>query len=190
MRRVWRGLRRSGNQAPSLPSRDPVAPGEVVNVRLVAQFPPLPGGVAFFAGRLLERADETCASYRAFSLEPSPRRHRSSGLTAESLGVQTRNVWRFARWLPTSPQLARVCGSGNPSGLVRDLVLMALLRVSGRRSIYTMSPTRSALLPLRALRIVSPANRVPKIGGDALDHANAPLVACIRQKACVFGYPA
>jgi glycosyltransferase involved in cell wall biosynthesis len=122
--------------ATSVEAYSPVSPEEpFLDVGLIAQFPPLTGGVPVFAAWLLENAAATGARYRPFALEP-PAAGRSSGqLTAASLVTQARNLRRFLVWLRGAPRLVHVCVAGNPTGLARDLMLLALLRASGRRAI-------------------------------------------------------
>jgi glycosyltransferase involved in cell wall biosynthesis len=106
-----------------------------LEVGLVAQFPPQTGGASFFASWLLENALATGASYRPFALEPPPAGTPAGQVSAAALLVQARNLARFLAWLPKAPRLVHVCAAANPTGLARDLILIAVLRASGRRSI-------------------------------------------------------
>jgi glycosyltransferase involved in cell wall biosynthesis len=122
--------------AASVEAHSLVSPEEpFLDVGLIAQFPPLTGGVPVFAAWLLENAGATGARYRPFALEPPAAGRSSVQLTAASLATQARNLRRFLVWLRGAPRLVHICVAGNPTGLARDLMLLALLRASGRRAI-------------------------------------------------------
>jgi glycosyltransferase involved in cell wall biosynthesis len=122
--------------ATSVEAHSYVSPEEpLLDVGLIAQFPPLTGGVPVFAAWLLENAGATGARYRPFALEPPAAGRSSVQLTAASLATQARNLRRFLVWLRGAPRLVHICVAGNPTGLARDLMLLALLRASGRRAI-------------------------------------------------------
>jgi glycosyltransferase involved in cell wall biosynthesis len=147
--------------ATSVETHSFVSPEEpFLDVGLIAQFPPLTGGVPVFAAWLLENAAKTGARYCPFALEP-PAAGRSSGqLTAASLATQARNLRRFLVWLRGAPRLVHICVAGNPTGLARDLMLLALLRASGRRAIAhvhhaaDLERARRSLIYRVALRLV------------------------------------
>src|SRR5918995_1753822 len=122
--------------ATSVETHSHVSPEEpFLDVGLIAQFPPQTGGVSAFAAWLLENAAATGARYRPFALEPPAAGRSSRQLTAASLATQARNLRRFLVWRRGAPRLVHFCVAGNPTGLARDLMILALLRASGRRAI-------------------------------------------------------
>ncbi len=104
-------------------------------IGLVAALPPQVGGVPSVAGWLIDNGEAIGCRYVPFDLWRPPNGDAGGRLTAGAAWLQTRNLVRFARWLPGSPRRVHYCVSANPTGLARDLVLLGLLRATGHRTV-------------------------------------------------------
>jgi hypothetical protein len=98
------------NPATRVEAHSLVSPEEpFLDVGLIAQFPPLTGGVPVFATWLLENAAATGARYRPFVLQPPAAGRSSWQITTASLATQARNLRRFLVWLRGAPRLVHIC---------------------------------------------------------------------------------
>jgi glycosyltransferase involved in cell wall biosynthesis len=126
-----------------------------LRVGLVAPLPPQVGGVASFAGWLIEKENAIGCRYEPFDLWRPTDAEAGGRLSADSVLRQARLMLALARWLRTAPRLVHVCVSYTRTGVPRDLVIVALLRVTGRRVIAHVHG--AALMegadPLRALAL-------------------------------------
>jgi glycosyltransferase involved in cell wall biosynthesis len=124
-------------------------------VGLVAPLPPQVGGVASFAGWLLEKENAIGCRYEPFDLWRPTDTEAGGRLSADSVLRQARLMLALARWLRTAPTLVHVCVSYTRTGVARDLVIVALLRVTGRRVIAHVhgAALTEGAGPLRALAL-------------------------------------
>lgn len=104
-------------------------------IGLVAPLPPQIGGVASFAEWLLAHEREIGCRYETFDLHRPPDGEAGGRLTVRAIGRQARLIGGFLLWLRSAPKLIHYCISWAPTGLARDILFLALLRLSGRRTI-------------------------------------------------------
>jgi glycosyltransferase involved in cell wall biosynthesis len=104
-------------------------------IGLVAPLPPQIGGVASFAEWLLAHEDEIGCRYETFDLWRPPDAEAGGRLSMRAIGRQAHLIAGFVRWLRSAPALNHYCISWAPTGLARDVLFLALLRVSGKRTI-------------------------------------------------------
>ncbi len=131
-------------------------------IGLVAPLPPQVGGVASFAAWLVEHERSIGCRYEPFDLWRPPEAEAGGRLQVAPALRQVRLLARFALWLRTAPDLVHVCVSYSSTGVLRDLVFVALARASGRRVIahvhgadLTGSEHRVRALALRSIARLS-----------------------------------
>jgi glycosyltransferase involved in cell wall biosynthesis len=112
----------------------PVSP-PAVRVGLVAPLPPQVGGVAAFAGWLLDQQHRIGCRYSTFDLRRPADAEAGGRLRVASIPRQAVLLLRFVAWLPRAPRLVHYCVASSRPGLARDLVYLALLRAVGRTTI-------------------------------------------------------
>jgi glycosyltransferase involved in cell wall biosynthesis len=127
-------------------------------IGLIASLPPQVGGVASVAEWLLAQEEEIGCSYSAFDLERAPNEEMGGRFRLGAVPRQLGQLARFVRWARGSPVVAHYCLSTSGTGLPRDAVYVALLRLFGRRTIAHIhgssladaaaAPVRSSLLRL------------------------------------------
>jgi glycosyltransferase involved in cell wall biosynthesis len=104
-------------------------------IGLVAPLPPQVGGVASVAEWLLGHEKELGCSYSTFNLQRPLAEKRGGRLRLHALPRQLRQLGRFIRWIRRSPTVVHYCVSCSRTGLPRDALYIALLRLNGRRTI-------------------------------------------------------
>lgn len=104
-------------------------------VGLVAPLPPQVGGVASFAAWLVEHERSIGCRYEPFDLWRPPEAESGGRVQVEPVVRQARLLARFVLWLRSAPDLVHVCVSYTSTGVLRDLLFVALARASGRRVI-------------------------------------------------------
>ena len=104
-------------------------------IGLVAPLPPQVGGIASVAEWLLGHEQEIGCEYVAFDLERPPGAEMGGRLSLRAALRQVRLLLRFLAWQARAPKVVHYCVSCTKTGLLRDLLFLALLRASGRRSI-------------------------------------------------------
>ena len=131
-------------------------------IGLVAPLPPQVGGVASFAAWLVEHEGSIGCRYEPFDLWRPPQAEAGGRLQVAAALRQVRLLARFALWLRSAPDLVHVCVSYSSTGVLRDLVFVALARASGRRVIahvhgadLTGSEHRVRALALRSIARLS-----------------------------------
>lgn len=128
-------------------------------IGLVAPLPPQVGGIASVAEWLLDHQAEIGCRYVTFDLERSPLGEMGGRLSLRAIPRQLRLLVRFLPWLRPAPKVVHYCVSCTRTGLTRDLVFIALLRLFGKRTIahiHGSGLVRRAESPLfsRALRLI------------------------------------
>lgn len=103
-------------------------------VGLVAPLPPQVGGVASFAEWLLAHEEDLDVRFKTFDLR-RPDDDVGGRFSAAALARQGILLVRFAGWAFGAPPMVHVCVSCTPTGLARDVALLAVLRVVRRRPI-------------------------------------------------------
>jgi glycosyltransferase involved in cell wall biosynthesis len=103
-------------------------------VGLVSPLPPQVGGVASVAEWLLAREDELGVRYHAFDLV-RPDDEIGGRWSLRAAARQATVLGHFAAWLPGAPNVVHVCVSCTATGLPRDSLLVALVKLSGRRAV-------------------------------------------------------
>ena len=131
-------------------------------IGLVAPLPPQVGGVASFAAWLVEHERSIGCRYEPFDLWRPPEAEAGGRLQVAPALRQVRLLARFALWLRSAPDLVHVCVSYSSTGVLRDLVFVALARASRRRVIahvhgadLTGSEHRVRALALRSIARLS-----------------------------------
>jgi hypothetical protein len=104
-------------------------------VGLVAPLYPQVGGIASFAEWLLTHQEELGCRLEPFDLTRDPADEMGGRLRLSSVPRQARLLGRFVGWLLRSPRVVHYCVSWSHTGLTRDVVFMALLRLRGRHAI-------------------------------------------------------
>lgn len=104
-------------------------------IGLVAPLPPQVGGVASFAGWLLEHEEELGCRYVTFDLRRPAGAEVGGRWRIDAAARQVGLLAAFARWLPRAPRVVHYCVSLTASGLPRDTLFLSLLRAAGRRPI-------------------------------------------------------
>jgi glycosyltransferase involved in cell wall biosynthesis len=135
---------------------------EPIEIGLVAPLPPQVGGVASFAQWLLNHEAVLGCRYHTFDLRRPPDEEVGGRLRPAAAVRQGIQLARFLRWLRKAPLLVHYCVSLTATGLLRDLLFVALLRATGRRTIaHVHGPAgiarRSQPLLLRAVGGLSAA---------------------------------
>src|SRR4051794_27827443 len=102
-------------------------------IGLVAPLPPQTGGVASFARWLVESAPELGVEFRPFDLYRRSDSVVGGALRTASPGLQARQLARFVGWSRKAPAVVHYCVSLTATGLPRDLLFVAILRVFRRR---------------------------------------------------------
>jgi glycosyltransferase involved in cell wall biosynthesis len=97
--------------------------------------PPQTGGVASFAQWLLDNEAEIGCHYDTFDLRRPPEAETGGRLRVDAALRQPLLVLRFLRWLRHAPRVVHYCVALTATGLPRDLLLVALLRATGRRTV-------------------------------------------------------
>jgi glycosyltransferase involved in cell wall biosynthesis len=108
---------------------------EPLSIGLVAPLPPQTGGVASFAQWLVDNEAEIGCRYDTFDLRRPPEAETGGRLRVDAALRQPRLVLRFLRWLRHAPRVVHYCVALTATGLPRDLLLVALLRATGRRTV-------------------------------------------------------
>jgi glycosyltransferase involved in cell wall biosynthesis len=121
-------------------------------VGLVSPLPPQVGGVASVAEWLLEHQDEIGCRYVTFDLWRPVEDEMGGTLRWSSIGRQLRLLPRFVRWVARAPRIVHVCVSCSPTGLMRDLVYVAILRATRRKTIVHVHGSQLDLTPQSAIR--------------------------------------
>jgi glycosyltransferase involved in cell wall biosynthesis len=111
------------------------APHGAPEIGLIAALPPQVGGVPSVAGWLIDNGERVGRRYVPFDLWRPPGGDSGGRLTIDAARLQARNAVRFVRWLPRSPRHIHYCVSANPTGIARDLVFLALLRMARRKTV-------------------------------------------------------
>jgi glycosyltransferase involved in cell wall biosynthesis len=111
------------------------APATTLRIGLVAPLPPQLGGVATFAGWLLDQQQRIGCRFRTFDLHRPPNAEAGGRLRAVSVPRQAALLIRFVAWLPRAPRLVHYCVATSRPGLMRDLMYLALLRAAGHTTI-------------------------------------------------------
>jgi glycosyltransferase involved in cell wall biosynthesis len=121
-------------------------------VGLVAPLPPQVGGVASVAEWLLLHEREINCRYDAFDLWRPADGESGGRFRLSSIVVQARLLGRFVRWLRGAPPLVHYCVSCTRTGLPRDLVFLALARLSGKTTIAHIHSSDLVVLQKSAVR--------------------------------------
>lgn len=129
-------------------------------IGLVAPLPPQVGGVASFAEWLLAHEDELGCRFDTFDLWRPTDGGVGGRLTPAAVARQARLAPAFVRWARRAPRVVHYCASTQATGLARDVVFLAVLRVAGRRTIAHLHgdlghPSRAARAGLRLLSRLS-----------------------------------
>jgi glycosyltransferase involved in cell wall biosynthesis len=132
----------------------------VRRIGLVAPLPPQVGGVASFAGWLLEHEEALGCRFETFDLWRPADSGVGGRVTASAVARQARLAPRFVRWARRAPGIVHYCAASHGPGLVRDLAFVAVLRASGRRTIAHVHgdlgrPSAGIRLALRLLSRLS-----------------------------------
>lgn len=137
----------------------------VPEVGLVSPLPPQVGGVASFASWLLEHERLVGCRYRTFDLRRPLDAEVGGRWRLDAAVRQFGVLGSFLRWLPRAPRVVHYCVALTASGLPRDLLFVALLRVARRRTVAhvhgpALGPERAAAKRalLRALGRLSTAH--------------------------------
>ena len=119
----------------------------------MAPLPPQVGGVASFAAWLVEHERSIGCRYEPFDLWRPPEAEAGGRVQVAPALRQVRLLARFAWWLRSAPDLVHVCVSYSATGVIRDLLFVALARTSRRRVIAHVHGAELAggAHPVRAL---------------------------------------
>jgi glycosyltransferase involved in cell wall biosynthesis len=101
-------------------------------IGLVAPLPPQVGGVASFAAWLVEHERSIGCRYEPFDLWRPSDAGAGGRVQVAPVLRQARLLARFVLWLRSAPDLVHVCVSYTSTGVLRDLLFVALARASGR----------------------------------------------------------
>ncbi len=142
-----------------------VDPGErpvksMIRIGLVAPLPPQVGGVTSVAEWLLGHEADLGCSYATFDLRRPPEREMGGRLDPLAVLRQIGQLARFLAWLPRRPGVVHYCVSTSLTGLPRDALYVALLRLTGARTIAhihgsTLAVAANSAIRSRLLRLVS-----------------------------------
>ena len=171
------------------------ADGDGPAIGLVAPLPPQVGGVASFADWLLQHQGSIGCTYYAFDLRRPPELE-AGGRWRLSAGLRQVGVLKaFRRWIGTSPRVVHYCVALTASGLPRDVLFVALLRLRGRRIVahvhgpaprngatralvgvlHRLSHAHLTVLPLDGWRFVPNPLRIEPRAGWSRRFESAPV---------------
>jgi glycosyltransferase involved in cell wall biosynthesis len=91
--------------------------------------------VASVAEWLLGHEEEIGCAYVAFDLQRPPSEEMGGRLRLRAVPRQLRQLARFVRWMRRTPLIVHYCLSTSRTGLPRDALYVALLRLFGRQTI-------------------------------------------------------
>jgi glycosyltransferase involved in cell wall biosynthesis len=124
-----------------------------IPVGLVAPLPPQVGGVASVAEWLLDHSEDIGCSYTAFDLERPLFGNEGRNIVL-AVPRQLRQFLSFAKWSRRCPRVVHYCISTSWTGLPRDVLYVAMLRLRRRKTIAHVHGSSAALAASSAPRSV------------------------------------
>ena len=159
-------------------------------VGLVSPLPPQIGGVAAVAEWLLSHQGEFGVEYDTFDL------HRPAGgeiggrLAAAAVLHQARLFAGFLSWVPRAPSRVHYAVAATRTGLVRDILFLAILRFFGRKvvaHVHVVDPdSRYWRFAIRVVGRLTSARAYKQAGVFCLPEGRSAMAVL---EAMVFGLP-